>query len=127
MKKVETIDDYIKAWPQEIRERLESIRRLVRRLAPDAQEKISYQMPTFDLDGNLVHFAAFKCHIGLFPTPSGVSAFEKELAGYEHAKGSIRFPLDEPLPLKLIEKIVRFRVKEKRAARVQAKTKRAAT
>jgi uncharacterized protein YdhG (YjbR/CyaY superfamily) len=121
MKKIESIDDYIGAWPGEIRERLESIRRLVRRVAPDAREKISYQMPTFDLNGNLVHFAAFKSHIGLFPTPSGVSEFQKELAGYEHAKGSIRFPLDEPLPLKLIEKIVRFRVKENRGAKAKAR------
>ena len=85
---------------------------MVREAAPDAIEKISYQMPTFYLNGNLVHFAAFKNHIGFYPTPSGISTFDDELDPYKRAKGSVRFPLDKPIPYDLIEKIVRFRVKE---------------
>ena len=85
---------------------------MVKAAAPAAQEKISYQMPTFFLKGNLVHFAAFKSHIGFYPAPSGILAFKKELAVYETAKGSIKFPIDRPLPLKLIARIVKFRVGE---------------
>ena len=79
---------------------------------PEAEEKISYQMPTFFLKGNLVHFAAFKNHIGLYPTPSGTEAFKQEISIYQGAKGSIRFPIDEPMPLDLIRRIVKFRVAE---------------
>jgi len=85
---------------------------LIRLAAPGAEEKISYQMPTFYLNGNLVHFAAYAKHIGFYPTPSGIEKFKRELSEYKHAKGSVQFPLGEPLPVDLIEKIVRFRVEE---------------
>ena len=88
------------------------MRATIKAAAPDAKEKISYQMPTFDLKGNLVHFAAFKNHIGFYPTPTGIEKFKKELAVYEGAKGSVQFPLDKPIPYDLIRKIVLFRVKE---------------
>jgi uncharacterized protein YdhG (YjbR/CyaY superfamily) len=110
-----TVDQYIEGFPRQVQRKLQSIRSLVRRLAPEAQEKISYRMPAFSLNGNLVYFAAFRNHIGLFPTASGVSAFAKELAKYEHGRGSIQFPIDEPLPMELIERIVKRRVEENRA------------
>ena len=107
-----SIDEYIATFPEDIRAVLEDVRATVKAAAPDASEKISYQMPTFDLKGNLVHFAAFKNHIGFYPTPSGTEAFREEIARYQGAKGSIRFPLDEPMPLDLITRIVQFRVAE---------------
>lgn len=108
-----TIDDYIAQVPHESVERLEAIRALVHEVAPDAVETISYGMPTFDLFGkHLVHFAAFKNHTGLYPTPSGMTAFADELAVYHSGKGSAQFPLDQPLPLDLIRRIVEFRVEE---------------
>ena len=107
-----SIDEYIAALPEEIQTILQEIRATVRAAAPDAEEKISYQMPTFYLKGNLVHFAAFKNHIGFYPTPSGVEAFKEEIARYQGAKGSIRFPLDEPMPLDLITRIVKMRAAE---------------
>lgn len=107
-----TIDEYIAGYPPDVRERLQKIRRAIRKAAPDAGEAISYGMPTFKLSGNLVHFAAFKEHIGFFPTPSGVEKFERELAAYETSKGTIRFPHDKPIPLGLIGRIVKFRVRE---------------
>ncbi len=110
----QTIDDYIKSFPVDVQKKLESIRRLVKKLAPEAQEKISYQIPTFYLNGNLVHFAAFKNHIGFYPTPRGVSAFQKELSRYKNGKGSVQFPMDEPLPLDLIKRIVQFRLEKNR-------------
>jgi uncharacterized protein YdhG (YjbR/CyaY superfamily) len=106
------IDQYITAFPPDVQAILQQIRQTIREEAPDATEAISYQMPTFKLKGNLVHFAAFKNHIGFYPTPSGTAQFQKELAPYQHAKGSIRFPLDEPIPYDLIRAIVRFRVQE---------------
>jgi uncharacterized protein YdhG (YjbR/CyaY superfamily) len=109
-----TIDEYIKACPAGVRAKLEELRQLIRSLAPDAQEKISYQMPTFFLNGNLVHFAAYSRHIGFYPAPSGISKFKAEVSGYKNAKGSVQFPIDEPLPLDLIRKIVQFRVEENR-------------
>ena len=112
-----SIDDYISSCSGEIRKRLIAIRALVRRLAPDAQEKISYRMPTYFLNGNLVHFAAYEHHIGFYPTPSGIAAFRRELSGYVTAKGSVQFPLDEELPVELIQKIVIFRVEENRRKR----------
>lgn len=108
----QTIDEYIATFPDNIQAILQSIRETIKAAAPGATEKISYQMPTFALNGNLVHFAAFKNHIGFYPTPSGVEAFEDELARYQPAKGSIRFPLDEPMPLDLITRIVKRRVVE---------------
>ena len=107
-----SIDEYIATFPVETQKILKKIRATIKTAAPDAEEKISYQMPTFDLKGNLVHFAAFKNHIGFYPTPSGIEKFKKELAVYEGAKGSVQFPLDKPIPYDLISKIVMFRVKE---------------
>ncbi len=109
----QSIDDYIATRPEGTRKILENLRRTIRRAAPGAEEAISYQMPTFKLGGkNLVHFAAWKNHVGLYPRPSGTAAFQKDLARYKWAKGSIQFPLDEPLPYDLIKKIVEFRVRE---------------
>ena len=107
-----TIDDYIKTFPPDIRPILEKMRQTIREAAPEATEAISYQMPTFKLNGNLVHFAAFKGHIGFYPTPSGTETFQKELSPYKSGKGSVRFPLDKPIPYGLVRKIVTFRVKE---------------
>lgn len=110
--KPQTIDDYIGLFPPEIQARLQSLRQAIQDAAPDASEAISYQMPTFKLNGNLVHFAAYQHHIGFYPTPSGIDAFRELLARYETSKGAIRFPLGEPLPLDLVRDIVRFRVQE---------------
>jgi len=111
-KQIRTIDEYIATFPESIQEILQNIRQAIKESAPQAQEAISYRIPTFKLNGNLVHFAAFKDHIGFFPTSSGVDAFQKELSGYETSKGTIRFLLDKPIPFDLIRKIVKFRVKE---------------
>lgn len=118
-----TIDEYIADFPDDIQKILQQVRMTIHEAAPDAKEKISYQMPTFYLEGNLVHFAAFKNHIGFFPTPSGVSSFQKELTAYKTSKGTIQFPLDEPIPFDLIRKIVLFRVKEN-LAKAKAKKKK---
>jgi uncharacterized protein YdhG (YjbR/CyaY superfamily) len=107
-----TIDEYIAGFPREIREMLEKIRTTIRKAAPEAEEAIKYRMPTFTLKGNLVHFAAFKKHIGFYPTPTGTEEFQKELSVYKGGKGSVRFPLDKPIPFDLISEIVKFRVKE---------------
>lgn len=107
-----SIDEYILRFTPDIQETLEMLRKVIKEAAPDAEEKISYQMPTFVLHGNLVHFAAFKNHIGLYPTPSGIDAFKEELSEFKGAKGSIRFPIDKPLPYELISKIVKCRVTE---------------
>ena len=106
------IDEYIARFPEDIQEILEKIRMTIREAAPEADERISYQMPTFALEGNLVHFAVYKNHIGFYPTPSGIEEFEDELSRYAGGKGSVKFPLDKPIPYDLITKIVRFRVKE---------------
>jgi uncharacterized protein YdhG (YjbR/CyaY superfamily) len=119
-----TIDEYIAGFPTEIQEILQKIRTVIKTAAPDATEKISYQMPTFFLSGNLVHFAAFKKHIGLYPTPSGVEAFQEELAPYVKAKGSIQFPLDKPIPYDLISQIVAYRVQENSATVIKGKKKK---
>lgn len=107
-----TIDEYIATFPKDIQTILQKIRETIRKSAPEATEAISYQMPTFKLNGNLVHFAAFKNHIGFYPVPSGIEKFKKELSAYKGAKGSVQFPLDRPIPYALISKIVKFRVKE---------------
>jgi uncharacterized protein YdhG (YjbR/CyaY superfamily) len=109
---VESIDEYIDGFPPDVQAILQKVRTTIRRAAPEAEEAIRYQMPTFRLEGNLVHFAAFKSHIGLYPTPSGTETFREELSPYETGKGSIRFPLDKPMPYGLITRIVKFRVKE---------------
>jgi uncharacterized protein YdhG (YjbR/CyaY superfamily) len=107
-----TMDEYINTFPEDVRRILNELRQTIKEAAPEAQETINYQIPTFALNGNLVHFAAFENHIGFYPTPSGMEAFEKELSGYKSAKGSVQFPIDEPLPLPLIRRIVEYRVKE---------------
>ena len=107
-----SVDEYIAAFPPEAREHMRALREVIAQEAPQAREKISWQMPTFTLYGNLVHFAAHQKHIGFYPAPSAILAFEKELAGYQTSKGAIRFPLDRPLPLDLIRRIVAFRVEE---------------
>ncbi len=107
-----SIDEYIATFPAEIQMKLEEVRATIKAAAPEAQEKFSYQMPTFYLYGNLIHFAAFKNHIGLFPAPSGVEAFKDELSQYATSKGTIRLPHDKPLPLDLISKITKYRVAE---------------
>jgi uncharacterized protein YdhG (YjbR/CyaY superfamily) len=107
-----SIDEYIATFPEDIQKKLEEVRVTIKAAAPEAQEKISYQVPTFYLYGNLVHFAGFKNHISFFPTSSGVQAFKDELSQYETSKGTIRFPIDKPLPLDLISKITKYRVAE---------------
>ncbi|MGO4697982.1 iron chaperone [Paenibacillus sp. 2TAB26] len=122
----ETIDQYIAHYSPEIQDILEKIRGVIKVAAPEATEKISYQMPTFVLHGNLVHFAAYKNHIGLYPAPSGIEAFKQQLSPYKGAKGSIRFPLDEPIPYELIGEIVKYRVAEniEKAANKKVKKKK---
>ncbi len=107
-----SIDAYIASFPEDVQEILQELRAVIKASAPGAEERISYQMPTFVLQGNLVHFAAYKKHIGFYPTPSGIEAFKQELAGYKGAKGSVQFPIDKPLPLELVRKIVQYRVAE---------------
>ena len=107
-----SIDAYIATFPDEIQKILQEIRATIKAAAPEAEEKISYQMPTFFLQGNLVHFAAFKHHIGFYPAPTGIEAFARDLAQYKGAKGSVQFPLDQPMPLDLITRIVKYRVAE---------------
>jgi uncharacterized protein YdhG (YjbR/CyaY superfamily) len=106
------IDEYIAGFPSDIQQILEEIRMTIRKAAPDAEETIKYQMPTFTLEGNLVHFAAYKKHIGFYPVPRGNESFKAELSAYEGEKSTVRFPIDKPVPLDLIGRIVRFRVKE---------------
>ncbi|MEN6551606.1 MAG: DUF1801 domain-containing protein [Methanobacterium sp.] len=108
----ETIDEYIATFPENVQDILQEIRKVIRESAPEAEEAISYGMPTFKLNGNLVHFAAYEKHIGFYPAPSGIEAFKEELSPYKGGKGSVQFPIDKPLPLDLVEKIVIFRVKE---------------
>lgn len=106
------IDNYILQYPEELQIKLNEIRNLIRDTAPQATEKMSWQMPTFYLNGNLVHFALHKKHIGFYPGSSGIENFESELGEYKHSKGAIQFPLNKPLPTELIRRIVEFRIKE---------------
>ena len=117
------IDEYIAGFPNDVQKILEKIRITIRKAAPDAEETIKYQMPTYTLKGNLVHFAAFKKHIGFYPAPRGIEAFKDELSVYEGAKSTLRFPLDKPIPFDLISKIVKFRV-TKNLERAEAKGKK---
>jgi uncharacterized protein YdhG (YjbR/CyaY superfamily) len=112
IKAPETIDEYIAGFPADIQVILQKIRKTIKDAAPDAQEAISYQMPTFKLHGNLVHFAGYKNHIGFYPVPSGIEKFKAELSVYKQGKGSVQFPLDQPIPYDLISRIVKFRVEE---------------
>lgn len=109
-----TIDEYILRFPGEIQDKLRTLRTAIRESAPEATEKISWQMPTFDLYGNLVHFAAHKNHIGFYPGASGIEAFKHRLSDYKSSKGAVQFPIDRPLPLELVREIVRFRAAENR-------------
>lgn len=106
------IDEYIAGFPPEVQEILQKIRLTIRKAAPKAEEAIKYAIPTFTLNGNLVFFAAYKKHIGLYPAPRGNEAFKEELSAYGGGKGTVQFPLDKPIPYALIRKIVKFRVKE---------------
>ena len=111
----QTIDEYIAACPADVQTRLQALREAIHAAAPEAAERISYGMPAFAQDGILVYFAALKHHIGFYPTPSGIDAFADELASYRSTKGAVQFPLDQPLPLDVVAKVVRFRVEENRA------------
>jgi len=113
--KFTTVDEYFAAFPAEAKTPLKQMRKIIQEAAPQAQELISYNMPAFKQDGALVYYAACKNHIGFYPTASGIKNFTKELAGFEKSKGAIRFPIDEPLPVTLIKKIVKFRVTENKA------------
>jgi uncharacterized protein YdhG (YjbR/CyaY superfamily) len=113
---IDSIDTYIAQFPDDVQARLQKLRTTILNLAPGATEAMSYQIPTFKLNGNLVHFAAFKKHIGFYPGAAGIAAFQDELAGYKSAKGSVQFPLDQALPLDLVKKIVKFRVIQNLAA-----------
>jgi len=106
------IEGYISNFPKEVQPLLQEIRKAIQEAAPEAKEDIKYGIPTFRFRGNLVHFAAYDTHIGFYPTPSGIAAFKDELSKFELGKGTVRFPLDSPIPLELIKKIVEFRVKE---------------
>lgn len=108
----QNIDEYIAGFPEDIQEILQKVRQTIREAAPGAQETIKYQIPTFVLEGNLVHFGGYKSHIGFYPAPSGIEKFKQELSGYKGAKGSVKFPLDNPIPYDLIKEIVLFRVNE---------------
>lgn len=118
------VDDYIAKFPENVRIILTKIRDLIRATVPEAEEVISYQMPTYKLGVNLVHFAGHKNHIGLYPTPSGVESFQEELKPYQSGKGSIQFPLDKEIPYDLIQKIVLFRVQEVREKNKQIKSRK---
>ena len=107
-----TIDVYISQFPEDVQQILVKVRNVIRASAPGAVEKISYQIPAFSLKGPLVWFAGYKHHIGFYPKGSGIEAFKEELSGYKWAKGSVQFPLDEPIPFELISRIVKFRVAE---------------
>jgi uncharacterized protein YdhG (YjbR/CyaY superfamily) len=106
------IDKYIAGFPKNTQKLLRQVRETIRKAAPGAEEKISYGIPSFTLKGNLIHYAAFKNHIGLYPAPRRIDAFKKEIARYKGGKGTVQFPLDKPLPLSLISRIVKFRVKK---------------
>ena len=110
--KPKNIDEYIAGFPEEVQEILQKIRMTIRKAAPGAEEAIKYQLPTFTLNGNLVHFGGFKEHIGFYPVPSGMEAFQEDLAAYKTGKGSVQFPFDKPIPYDLITKVVKFRVQE---------------
>lgn len=122
--KPSNIDEYIANFPTEIQKMLQELRATIRAAAPDAEETINYRMPTFTLKGNLVHFAAYKNHIGFYPAPSAILAFAEELSVYVGAKGSVQFPIHKPLPLDLVSQMVKFRVienLEKAASKVKKK------
>jgi uncharacterized protein YdhG (YjbR/CyaY superfamily) len=118
----ESIDAYIADFPENIQKILKTLRAAIRKAAPKAEETIKYAMPTFTLDGNLIHFAAYQKHIGIYPVPTGVQGWDETLAPYVSGKGSLQLPLDKPLPLTLIDKIVKFNAK-RNAEKMKAKKK----
>ena len=126
---VKNTDEYIKQFSKKQQNALKEIRKAIKAAAPEAEEVISYQMPAYKQNGVLVYFAAYENHIGFYPTPSGIEAFKKEIAGYKSAKGSVQFPIDEPMPLDLVTKMVKYRIKEnepktkKEPAEVKSKKK----
>lgn len=120
----ETIDQYIAAFPAGIQEILQQVRDTIKKAAPGAEETIKYGMPTFMLDGNLAYFAAWKNHIGFYPAPTGNKDFEKDLAGYKTGRGSVQFPLDKPIPLKLITKIVKYQAQQNKEKAALKKAKK---
>src|SRR5260221_13401533 len=107
-----TVDEYISKYPEKVQIILQKFRETIKKAAPKAEEVISYQMPAFKQNGNLVYFGGWKSHIGFYPVSTAIKAFKKELSGYDGAKGTVKFPLDKPIPYRLISKIVKFRVKE---------------
>lgn len=113
-KHFETIDEYISQFPENIRKLLIKIRETIKEMAPDAEEAIKYEIPTFTLNGNLVHFAAYKNHIGFYPAPEAIEVFKNDLIGYKTSKGAIQFPIGQPIPFGLIKRIVSFRVEQNR-------------
>jgi uncharacterized protein YdhG (YjbR/CyaY superfamily) len=121
--KFTTVDEYISTFPQEVRQILEKLRQTIIKAAPKAEEVISYNMPAFKLNGMLVYYAGYKKHIGFYPTNSGITEFADELTAYKTSKGAIQFPLDKPLPIGLITKIVKFRVVENNAKALAKKNK----
>ena len=110
--KFKTVDEYLSVFPQKTKAKLQAFRKTIKKAAPGAEELISYNMPAFKLQGALVYYAAYKGHIGFYPTSSGIKAFKKDLSAYEGSKGTVRFPIDKPIPLNLVSKIVKYRVKE---------------
>ncbi|MBV7508235.1 DUF1801 domain-containing protein [Bacillus sp. sid0103] len=110
----QSIDHYIEQFPPEVQDKLNSLRKVIKDSAPDAEEKISYQMPAFAYKGNLVYFAAYKNHIGFYPTSSGIATFKHKLSEYKTSKGAVQFPIDKPLPYELISEIVKYRIAENR-------------
>jgi uncharacterized protein YdhG (YjbR/CyaY superfamily) len=122
-RKINTVDEYIKLWPLETQKRLNKIRKVIKEIVPDAEERISYKMPMIYLNGVLIYFAAFKNHIGFFPTASGVNAFKSEITEYKNSKGTIQFPHDKQIPFELIKRILLFRAKENRKKIKLKKTK----
>ncbi len=123
MNNYKDIDAYIATYPKDVQILLEKMRETIHKAAPAAEEAIKYGIPTFVLNGNLVHFGGFKSHIGFYPAPQGIKEFEKELSAYEGAKGSIKFPLEQPIPWALVARIVKFRA-EKNMEKVKAKIKK---
>ncbi len=119
-----SIDEYIIQFPEEVQEILKTLRKVIKDAAPEAEEKISYQMPTFVLYGNLVHFAAYKKHIGFYPTPSAITAFEASLTEYKCSKGAVQFPLNKSIPYELITEMVIFRVEENKKKKAEGKLKK---
>jgi uncharacterized protein YdhG (YjbR/CyaY superfamily) len=122
-KALETIDEYISAFPKDVQAILKKVRTTIRKAAPDAEEAIKYQIPTFVQNGNLVHFGAYKTHIGFYPTSKAIVKFKKELSPYAGAKGTVRFPLDKPIPFDLIGRIAKSRVQDN-VAKAKAKGKK---